>query len=60
MNTKDILGLIQNEYANVAVNALCGEIDSWIDSGCYALNAILSGSIFRGFPSNKVVGFVRS
>lgn len=60
MNAKDVLGLIKNDYANVAADALCGEIDSWIDSGCYTLNAILSGSLFRGFPSNKVVGFVRS
>lgn len=27
----------------------------FIDSGCYALNALLSGSIFGGFPNNRVV-----
>lgn len=60
MNIKDIIKLTQNEYANVAVDAICGEIKGWVDSGSYALNALLSGSIFKGFPSNKIVGFVRS
>lgn len=26
----------------------------FIDTGCYALNALLSGSIYGGFPSNRV------
>lgn len=58
MNIKDIIKLSQNEYANVAEDAICGEITGWVDSGSYALNALLSGSIFKGFPSNKIVGFI--
>ena len=57
MDIKDILKLTQNEYANIAENAICGEIKGWVDSGSYTLNALLSGSIFKGFPSNKIVGF---
>ena len=58
MNITDILKLTQNEYANIAENAICGEIKGWVDSGSYTLNALLSGSIFKGFPSNKIVGFI--
>lgn len=43
----------------IAEDAICGEITGWVDSGSYALNALLSGSIFKGFPSNKIVGFIR-
>lgn len=58
MNIKDIIKLSQNEYANIAEDAICGEIKGWVDSGSYSLNALLSGSIFKGFPSNKIVGFI--
>jgi len=58
MNIKDIIALTKNPYANIAENAICGEISGWIDSGSYAMNALLSGSIFKGFPSNKIVGFI--
>lgn len=58
MNIKDIISVVKNPYANVAEDAICGEITGWVDSGSYALNALLSGSIFKGFPSNKIVGFI--
>lgn len=32
------------------------EFAGYIDTGCYALNAALSGSIFGGMPDNKVLG----
>jgi RecA/RadA recombinase len=31
------------------------EFDSYIDTGCYALNIALSGSLFNGMPNNKVL-----
>lgn len=31
------------------------EFSGWIDTGCYMLNALCSGSIFGGIPNNKVV-----
>lgn len=58
MNIKDVIKLTQNEYANIAEECIVGEIKGWVDSGSYALNALLSGSIYRGFPSNKIVGFI--
>lgn len=32
-------------------------VDKWIDTGCYALNAIMSGSVYGGVPSGRIVGF---
>lgn len=34
-----------------------GNLAGWIDTGSYALNALLSGSIYGGLPSNKVTAF---
>lgn len=45
-----------NKYATVN-EATVGELSDFIDTGVYALNALLSGSIYKGFPSNKVVIF---
>lgn len=33
-------------------------VDDWIDTGCYALNAICSGSLFKGIPVGRIVGLV--
>lgn len=33
------------------------EFDGYVDTGSYALNAALSGSIFNGIPNNKVTVF---
>lgn len=33
------------------------EFSGFIDSGCYMLNAVLSGSLFGGLPNNKVTMF---
>ena len=43
---------IKSDFAKVA-----SEIDDreeYIDSGCYILNALLSGSVFGGVSSNKI------
>ena len=31
--------------------------DEWIDTGSYALNAIISGSMYKGIPAGRIVGF---
>ena len=31
-----------------------GDVDSYVDSGSYMFNALVSGSIFGGVPSNKI------
>ena len=47
--------IYENEYASlVADGAGPGDVDSFIDSGSYIFNALLSGSIHGGLPSNKI------
>lgn len=52
----DFLRVIDNKYATCADDGItAGDVAGWVDSGSYALNAILSGSIYKGFPQNKIV-----
>ncbi len=32
-------------------------VDNWIDTGCFSLNAIMSGSVYGGVPQGRIVGF---
>ena len=52
---KDIAKQAGNEYAGLVADGVeAGDVDSYIDTGSYIFNALLSGSIFGGLPSNKV------
>ena len=33
-------------------------VKEWIDTGCMALNAIISGSLYGGIPMGRIIGFV--
>jgi len=45
----------KNEYASfVSDGVAAGDIESFVDTGSYVINALVSGSIFGGFPSNKI------
>ena len=33
-------------------------VKDWVDTGCLALNAIISGSLYGGVPMGRIVGFV--
>jgi RecA/RadA recombinase len=47
-----------NDFATIADDGIvAGDIVSFISTGSYALNALLSGSIFGGIPSNRITGF---
>ena len=51
----EIVKEIDNEYATVASDGIAaGDIDQYVDTGSYILNALLSGSIYGGLPSNKI------
>jgi RecA/RadA recombinase len=44
-----------NEFAGfVSEGIAAGDITSFVDTGSYIFNALISGSIFGGMPSNKV------
>ena len=45
-----------NEYANIVSEGLDGsDIHGFVDTGSYAFNALLSGSLWGGIPNNKIV-----
>lgn len=45
----------KNEFASIAADGVAaGDIESYIDTGSYVFNALVSGSLFGGIPSNKI------
>lgn len=46
--------LLENEYAGAASEQDDASTIGFIDTGSYILNALYSGSIFRGMPANKI------
>ena len=52
---KDIIKETGNEYASLVSDGVeAGDNDSFIDTGSYIFNALLSGSIYGGLPANKI------
>ena len=52
---KQIIKETGNEYASLVSEGVeAGDVDSFIDTGSYHFNALLSGSIHGGIPSNKI------
>lgn len=51
----DIVKDIGNEYAGLVSDGIAaGDVSSFVDTGSYLFNALVSGSIFGGLPSNKI------
>jgi RecA/RadA recombinase len=52
---KNIIKEVGNEYASIVSDGVeAGDVDSFIDTGSYIFNALLSGSIYGGLASNKI------
>ena len=52
---KQIIKSSGNEYATVVSDGVAaGDVDNFIDTGSYIFNALLSGSLNGGLPSNKI------
>ena len=52
---KQIIKSSGNEYASVVSDGVAaGDVDNFIDTGSYIFNALLSGSLQGGLPSNKI------
>lgn len=51
---KTALSAIKNEFAAIVEDGLVTDNQGYIDSGSYSINALVSGSIYGGFPSNRV------
>lgn len=57
MSILDLLKASGNPLGAVAEQGItAADIADWVDTGSYALNALLSGSLFGGLPSNKITG----
>jgi RecA/RadA recombinase len=54
----DLIKSSGNEFASIVEDGLEGaDINGFIDTGSYSLNALLSGSMYGGLPNNKIVCF---
>tara|TARA_B100000131_G_scaffold261519_1_gene257673 strand:- start:7629 stop:8648 length:1020 start_codon:yes stop_codon:yes gene_type:complete len=52
---KDVVADIGNEYASIVSDGVAaGDTANYIDTGSYIFNALCSGSIYGGLPSNKI------
>ena len=52
---KDIVKEIDNEYATIVADGVAaGDTGSFIDTGSYIFNGLVSGSIYKGVPGNKI------
>lgn len=56
MDVFDGLDKLNPDIATLSENNL-STVTEWIDTGSYALNAICSGSIYRGIPKGRITGF---
>ena len=53
---KDIIKSSGNEYAGIASEGIEGsDVTGFIDTGSYAFNGLLSGSLYGGIPNNKIM-----
>ena len=47
-----------NEFASIVSDGVAaGDVDHYVDTGSYIFNALCSGSLYGGIPSNKVTAF---
>ena len=53
----ELISATGNEYASKVADGMLGNVNEYIDTGSYILNGLLSGSIHKGLPSNKITAF---
>ena len=50
---KSVIKDVGNEYASLVIDGVeAGDVDSFIDTGSYIFNGLLSGSLYGGLASN--------
>lgn len=55
---KSLMKAMDNPYVSIADEGKsAGSSSTYIDTGSYVLNAVISGSLFGGIPSNKITMF---
>jgi len=51
---KHLIKVSENDIASVVSAGIIGDCSTFVDTGSYSLNALLSGSLYGGVPSNKI------
>ena len=52
---KNVIKEVGNEYASLVIDGVeAGDVDSFIDTGSYIFNGLLSGSLYGGLAANKI------
>ena len=51
---KHLIKVSENDFASVVSAGIVGDCSTFVDTGSYSLNALLSGSLYGGVPSNKI------
>src|ERR1039458_9676567 len=51
---ENLLKVTGNDFAGKVSEGNDADVESYIDTGFYIFNAVISGSIYGGLPSNKV------
>ena len=55
---KQIIKETGNEFASIVEDGVeAGDVEDFRDTGSYILNGLLSGSIYKGLPANKITAF---
>jgi RecA/RadA recombinase len=54
---KAVSSALSDGFGTVADVGAYGDVTGFMDTGSYSLNALISGSLFGGFPTNKITGF---
>ena len=57
---KQLIKESQNDMASVVSSGIVGDCSTFVDTGSYSLNALTSGSMYGGVPSNKITCFAGS
>ena len=56
---KDVVKEIGNEYASLVSDGVAaGDTSNFIDTGSYIFNGLVSGSIHKGVPGNKILSLI--
>lgn len=51
----DLVKTSGNDYASTIEEGIVSDVDGFVDTGSYAFNALLSGSLKGGMPDNKIL-----
>lgn len=54
---ENLMKTAESQHGSKVSDGNEADVDSFIDTGSYSLNAVLSGSIYGGLPANKITAF---